>query len=218
MAPRKPTSPRAGTKRKAFPSPSRSSEEPEASSCTGKRKYPSKNDSNTSDNESRDEEQSPSNKRLKSLSGAARTSNKIRGTSPASPKSATSAEAADADASPSPSRGKAKRGINNDLRPISDIREMFEDMVERVHPTSLKENPIKLNVATLCSGTDAPVFALNLIDEALQAMGFGSVLEVNHLFSCEIEPFKQGFIRRNLAEGTTIFRDVVELASSDDKA
>lgn len=95
---------------------------------------------------------------------------------------------------------------------------MFEDMVERVHPTSLKENPIKLNVATLCSGTDAPVFALNLIDEALQAMGFGSVLEVNHLFSCEIEPFKQGFIRRNLAEGTTIFRDVVELASSDDKA
>ncbi|AEO59218.1 hypothetical protein MYCTH_2307313 [Thermothelomyces thermophilus ATCC 42464] len=91
---------------------------------------------------------------------------------------------------------------------------MFEDMVARVEPVSLKESPVRLNVATLCSGTDAPIFALSLIQEALVTHGFGAGFEFQHLFSCEIEPFKQGFIRRNLPPGTLIFRDVVELAST----
>lgn len=104
--------------------------------------------------------------------------------------------------------------IDTSLKPISDVREMFEDMVFRIDPIALKESPIKLNVATLCSGTDAPIFALELIQDALQAMGYGEGFEFNHLFSCEIEPYKQGFIRRNLPHDTTIFRDVVELASA----
>ncbi|KAG7286384.1 hypothetical protein NEMBOFW57_008693 [Staphylotrichum longicolle] len=104
--------------------------------------------------------------------------------------------------------------IDTSLKPISDVREMFEDMVFRIDPVALKESPIKLNVATLCSGTDAPIFALELIQDALQAMGYGAGFEFNHLFSCEIEPYKQGFIRRNLPHDTTIFRDVVELASA----
>jgi hypothetical protein len=108
---------------------------------------------------------------------------------------------------------KSKFGLDTTLPPISDVREMFEDMVARLGPHALKESPVKLNVATLCSGTDAPIFALGLIQDALQTNGFGPGFEFRHLFSCEIEPFKQGFIRRNLPPDTLIFRDVVELAS-----
>ncbi|KAL2162377.1 hypothetical protein VTH06DRAFT_7290 [Thermothelomyces fergusii] len=109
---------------------------------------------------------------------------------------------------------KAKTGLDSSLPPISDVREMFKDMVARVNPVGLKESPVRLNVATLCSGTDAPIFALGLIQEALVAQGFGAGFEFQHLFSCEIEPFKQGFIRRNLPPGTLIFRDIVELANT----
>jgi hypothetical protein len=108
---------------------------------------------------------------------------------------------------------KSKYGLDTTLPPISDVHEMFEDMVARLGPHALKESPVQLNVATLCSGTDAPIFALGLIQDALQAKGFGPGFEFKHLFSCEIEPFKQGFIRRNLPPGTLIFRDIVELAS-----
>jgi hypothetical protein len=117
-------------------------------------------------------------------------------------------------ASPPGQGKKSEGGINTSLQPISDVREMFEDMVERLNPTVIQKRPFQLNVATICSGTDAPIFALTLIQEALQAMGFGTGFEFRHLFSCEIEPFKQGFIRRNLPHGTLIFRDVVELASA----
>jgi hypothetical protein len=109
---------------------------------------------------------------------------------------------------------KSKGGIDFSLPPISDVREMFKDMVARLGPVALKESPITLKVATLCSGTEAPIFGLNLIQDALEANRLGAGFEFEHLFSCEIEPFKQGFIRRNLPPGTLIFRDVVELASA----
>ncbi|KAJ4287080.1 hypothetical protein N0V88_007774 [Collariella sp. IMI 366227] len=113
---------------------------------------------------------------------------------------------------------KPKRGINTTLQPISDVVEMFEDMIARLNPIALKNTPFKLTVATLCSGTDAPIFALGLIQAGLQALGYGSGIETQHVFSCEIEPYKQGFIRRNLPPGTIIFRDVVELATSKGQA
>lgn len=122
--------------------------------------------------------------------------------------------ASDAIGEPRKNSKGARVAIDTSLQPISDVREMFEDMVFRIRPTALKESPIKLNVATLCSGTDAPIFALGLIQDALQAMGYGAGFEFNHLFSCEIEPYKQGFIRRNLPHDTKIFRDVIELASA----
>ncbi|KAK4133784.1 hypothetical protein BT67DRAFT_382302 [Trichocladium antarcticum] len=103
-------------------------------------------------------------------------------------------------------------GIDYSLPPISDVREMFADMVQRLGPKAVTERAVDLNVATLCSGTEAPIFALRMIQEAMEAMSPDAALEFKHLFSCEIEPFKQGFIRRNLPEHTLIFRDVVELA------
>lgn len=121
------------------------------------------------------------------------------------------------DTSREPAKG-SRGGIDTSLPPLSDVRQMFEDLVARIDPVSLKNSPFKLNVATLCSGTDAPIFALNLIQDAMQAMGYDGAFEFEHLFSCEIEPFKQGFIRRNLPHGTIIFRDVVELAGSKGQA
>ena len=115
---------------------------------------------------------------------------------------------------PKKNNKSGKPSIDTSLQPISDVREMFEDMVTRIKPVVLKESPIKLNVATLCSGTDAPIFALGLIQDALQAMRYGAGFEFSHLFSCEIEPYKQGFIRRNLPHDTKIFRDVIELAGA----
>ncbi len=109
-----------------------------------------------------------------------------------------------------------KRVIDSSLPPISDVHEMFEDMVKRVNPSALAKTPIKLFVATICSGTDAPILALSLIQDAMQAMGHGAGFEFDHLFSCEIEPAKQGFIRRNLPHPTVIYRDVMELANIKD--
>ncbi|KAK4466470.1 DNA repair protein RAD5 [Cladorrhinum samala] len=98
------------------------------------------------------------------------------------------------------------------LPPLSDVHAMFEDMVGRVEPPDPAGQLYELNIGTVCSGTDAPVFALELLIEALESKHHGQLFTFKHLFSCEIEPFKQGFIRRNLPRPTVIFRDVVEMA------
>ena len=64
-----------------------------------------------------------------------------------------------------------------------------------------------LRVATMCSGTESPIFALRLICEMLSQMGM--TLDFDHVFSAEIDPFKQAFIQRNFEPGI-IFRDIVE--------
>ncbi|KAK4229415.1 DNA repair protein RAD5 [Podospora fimiseda] len=97
---------------------------------------------------------------------------------------------------------------------ISNVREMFEDIVTRVPPEISDRCIYRLKVATICSGTDAPIFALNLLIEAIFTCANGELFEIEHMFSCEIEPYKQGFIRRNLPHPTIIFRDVVEMASA----
>lgn len=107
-----------------------------------------------------------------------------------------------------------KKALDTGLPPIIDVREMMENMVKRVNPVALEGTNCTLKVATLCSGTEAPIFALNMILDALQAKGSGGVFKVEHKFSCEIEPYKQGFIRRNTPPGTLICRDVVEMAAT----
>ena len=91
---------------------------------------------------------------------------------------------------------------------------MFADMLERIHDAlnPLANKTFKLKVATLCSGTDAPIFALKKLQEAFITRGMNQTIEFEHLYSCEIEPFKQAFIRRNVDSSTIIFRDVVEMA------
>jgi hypothetical protein len=102
---------------------------------------------------------------------------------------------------------------------MTSIPEMFEAMLLK----TLKDNgmllqavdpePFSLVVATVCSGTEAPLTALNLIQEAARKLFRKQFLTYHHQFSCEIEPFKQAFIRRN-HDPPIIFRNVVELGAS----
>ena len=73
--------------------------------------------------------------------------------------------------------------------------------------------PIALQ--TLCSGTDAPAIALDLVCKELSERGL--TMSVEHTMSCENEPFKQAYIARNFA-GVTLFNDVVELAAAAEAA
>lgn len=64
-----------------------------------------------------------------------------------------------------------------------------------------------LRVFTMCSGTEAPILALNMIREHVQKRNHD--LNFTHIASAEIEPFKQGYIERNFSP-PLLFRDVTE--------
>ena len=91
----------------------------------------------------------------------------------------------------------------------SDVQKMFDDMVNRFFetrdPSALH---CKVRVATMCSGTESPLLALKKMGDALRR-SHDVVLEVDHVFSCEIEPFKQAYIERNFAP-KLLFRDIRE--------
>ena len=98
---------------------------------------------------------------------------------------------------------------------MTSVDEMFAAMFAKavILDGELTQNkPLVLTVATVCSGTEAPLIALNLINEACLGFFGTDFLEYHHQFSCEIEPFKQAFIRRN-HDPPVIFRNVVELGA-----
>lgn len=110
------------------------------------------------------------------------------------------------------------------LPPLSTMPSIFNDIVTR-NPRLQKVAEIfhkhnadhrtarKLRVGTMCSGTESPLLALQLISEAMEQNGHGN-LEVEHIFSCEIEPFKQAYIERNFRP-PILFRDVTELGGDE---
>jgi hypothetical protein len=65
----------------------------------------------------------------------------------------------------------------------------------------------------MCSGTESPLLALELIQKSIMEQ-HGLVLEIEHVFSCEIEPFKQAYIERNF-HPPLLFRDVCELGDEE---
>ncbi|KAH7106183.1 hypothetical protein BKA62DRAFT_689117 [Auriculariales sp. MPI-PUGE-AT-0066] len=96
--------------------------------------------------------------------------------------------------------------------PISDIYDIFSDIVKRspdLRKVSSALNGRKLRVATMCSGTESPLLAMTMISQSMKAL-FGVGLPYDHVFSCEIEPFKQAYIERNF-KPPILFRDVCEL-------
>ena len=128
-----------------------------------------------------------------------------------------------------------------DLPVISDIQQMFDDMVREklVKDTTkndemligllkkLKNRPLR--VATMCSGTESPILALDMLQKAIQdtcrdhpdrflasfadetdAGSSDGLFQLEHIFSCEIEPFKQAYIERNF-HPPLLFRDIREL-------
>ncbi|ODQ51905.1 hypothetical protein SAICODRAFT_94475 [Saitoella complicata NRRL Y-17804] len=111
----------------------------------------------------------------------------------------------------------AKRGAGadySDLPPISSIPAMFQDMVGNIPQIADVAKHLagrKLRVATMCSGTESPLLALGLISRAIEKI-YGVKFGVQHVFSCEIEPFKQAYIERNF-QPPLLFRDICELGN-----
>ena len=117
-----------------------------------------------------------------------------------------------------PARGKKTKIQAPDtskLPPIHRIPAIFHDLVGRI--PDIKEvveqlQGRKMRVATMCSGTESPLLALELIRRSIKDH-FGLNFELEHVFSCEIEPFKQAYIERNFSP-PLLFRDVCELGRS----
>lgn len=104
----------------------------------------------------------------------------------------------------------------SDLPPIYNIPEMFSDLVGNIPKIKGVAEHVqgrKLRVATMCSGTESPLLALELIRRSILEH-HGINLEVEHVFSCEIEPFKQAYIERNF-QPPILFRDVCELGRGE---
>ncbi|KAM3413686.1 hypothetical protein BST61_g10379 [Cercospora zeina] len=103
-------------------------------------------------------------------------------------------------------------GLLATLPPLSHTRDIFEDIISKAVEMGLSEAvddlPGPLRVATMCSGTESPLLALELFQ---QCPGLSN-LEINHLFSAEIVPFKQAYIERNFRP-PIIFRDITELTN-----
>jgi hypothetical protein len=129
-----------------------------------------------------------------------------------------------------------------DLPIISHPQDMFDDMIktkltengespEILMPLlkALKNRPLR--VATMCSGTESPILALDMLTKAIEDLAKtnvkfkglletegikrGRIFQTEHVFSCEIEPFKQAYIERNF-HPPILFRDIRELG--DDMA
>ncbi|TFY64925.1 hypothetical protein EVJ58_g2301 [Rhodofomes roseus] len=113
----------------------------------------------------------------------------------------------------STSRNAAPDASN--LPPIHDIPAIFSDLVSRVPEIKAVAEHLegrKMRVATMCSGTESPLLALDLIRRSI-VEHYGVNMEFDHVFSCEIEPFKQAYIERNF-KPPLLFRDVCELGDS----
>jgi hypothetical protein len=105
---------------------------------------------------------------------------------------------------------------SSDLPPINEIPAIFSDLVSRIPKIKSVVERIqgrKLRVATMCSGTESPLLALELIQKSIMDQ-HGLSLETEHVFSCEIEPFKQAYIERNF-HPPILFRDVCELGDEE---
>ncbi|CAK4032193.1 DNA repair rad8 [Lecanosticta acicola] len=114
-------------------------------------------------------------------------------------------------------------GLDHNLPPLSEITDIFADLVKQAQGLGLvdalghlSKRPIR--VATMCSGTESPLLALDMIRESLRnsnaATGTSAIhLQIEHLFSAEIVPFKQAYIERNF-KPPIIFRDITELTQA----
>ncbi|KAF5387319.1 hypothetical protein D9757_005715 [Collybiopsis confluens] len=108
-------------------------------------------------------------------------------------------------------------GLSTHLPPLNDLSDIFRDLLRRtpqIKDVALRLSGRKLRVATMCSGTESPLLALEFIQQFVESL-YGAKLDVEHVFSCEIEPFKQAYIERNF-HPPRLFRDVCELG--DDEA
>ncbi|KAI7332206.1 hypothetical protein KC315_g4751 [Hortaea werneckii] len=108
---------------------------------------------------------------------------------------------------------KGLKGLAVNLPPLSDLDDIFDDMTSKALQLGLKEalGSLKnrsIRIATLCSGTESPLLAMEMVADALKTQGLAG-FDVEHVFSAEIVPHKQAYIERNFAP-PRIFRDITE--------
>ncbi|OQD90948.1 hypothetical protein PENANT_c001G04633 [Penicillium antarcticum] len=104
------------------------------------------------------------------------------------------------------------RYLASDLPPLHRLEDIFADMASKALERGFSDvlcqlGKRPLRVATMCSGTEAPLLALDMISTGL---GMDLQLRISHAFSCEIVPFKQSYIERNFRP-PLLFRDIKEL-------
>jgi len=109
------------------------------------------------------------------------------------------------------------KGLDLSLPPLFEVKDIFTDATKKALALGLDKSiknlfGRRLRVATMCSGTESPLLALQMISEALRDLGEDTI-EVEHIFSAEIVPYKQAYIERNFAP-PVIFRDITEFISS----
>lgn len=111
---------------------------------------------------------------------------------------------------------------------INEPQKMFDDMIRNLisdhhvgRPANVDFRPVDMKplldmserrtwkVATMCSGTESPLLALDMIRNSIREH-CGRTLNFQHVFSCEIEPFKQAYIERNFRP-PLLFRDIRDL-------
>ncbi|KAL4878957.1 hypothetical protein BJY04DRAFT_229492 [Aspergillus karnatakaensis] len=100
------------------------------------------------------------------------------------------------------------------LPPLYKLSDIYKSLTERAMELGLGDvishlGDRQLRVVTVCSGTESPLLALEMVKENLQKH-HNLTLNVKHLFSAEIVPFKQAYIERNF-HPPLLFRDVAEL-------
>ena len=125
-----------------------------------------------------------------------------------------------------------KKEVDLTLPPLFGTQSIFEDLVakalkqlppnadEHVQRFSLKDvckhvGSRPLRVATMCSGTESPLLAWNMISDCITNKESDLELEFEHVFSAEIVPYKQAYIERNFRP-PIIFRDITQITGSTD--
>ncbi|KAI1105346.1 hypothetical protein F4804DRAFT_350865 [Jackrogersella minutella] len=108
-------------------------------------------------------------------------------------------------------------GLDRSLAPISNIDAAFYDMVRRIPELPKSGARMFLRTATMCSGTEAPIFVLMIFRDEFERMFPGmNFLDFEHVFSVEVVPYKQSYIARNM-EGTILFNDLLDFADPKNK-
>ncbi|RHZ71269.1 hypothetical protein CDV55_103969 [Aspergillus turcosus] len=108
----------------------------------------------------------------------------------------------------------AKTRLASHLPPLYKLEDIYEHMTKRALELNFDDvlahlGSKPLRVVTMCSGTESPLLALEMVQNVLRKT-FGKNFEFRHLFSAEIVPFKQAYIERNF-HPRFLFRDVKQL-------
>ncbi len=114
-------------------------------------------------------------------------------------------------------KAKTHNRLDSSQPPLFDIDRIFDAITKHAVGQGLIEasKPFidsGLRVMTMCSGTEAPFVALNLVNKSLTSPDTQDKFSYEHVGSAEIEPWKQAFIERNFRP-PQIFRDVTDFTA-----